>query len=199
MNNNNAVFQSFRSPDCDTFFNRTIILERHLTTCSEREKNVCPKNVYQTQKTLFDKLNCFGIEYTYEQNFLKNLVIFDFESICVQEESFKDTNTTKWMGEQVPISVSVSSSLVKEPVCICNSNPHHLVTSFICALENIALQSKAKIKRLFFDNETTIKKNWTAAWRNLPNVIIEESKQIWIIAITKIVPALSFCRSKRNS
>ena len=94
MNNINAVFQSFRCPNSDTFFNRTFNLERHLTTYSEREKNVYPKNVYQTQETLLDELDSFGIEYTYEQTLFKNLAIFDFESICVQEESFKDTETT---------------------------------------------------------------------------------------------------------
>ena len=67
VNNVNAVFQSFRCPNCDIFFNRTFILERHLTTCSERVKNVYPKNIYHTQKTLFDKLDSFGIKYTSEQ------------------------------------------------------------------------------------------------------------------------------------
>ena len=38
VNNINAVFQYFRCPNCDTFFKRTINLERHLTTCSERVK-----------------------------------------------------------------------------------------------------------------------------------------------------------------
>ena len=52
VNNINAVFQSFRCPDCDTFFNRTFNLERHLTTCSERVKNVYPRNVYQIRETL---------------------------------------------------------------------------------------------------------------------------------------------------
>ena len=94
VNNINAVLQTFRCPNCDTFFNRTFNLERHLTTCSERVKNVYPKNVYQTQETLFDKLDSFGIEYTHEQTLFKNLAIFDFESICVQEESFKATDTT---------------------------------------------------------------------------------------------------------
>ena len=37
------------------------------------------------------------------------------------------------------------------------TDPHHLVTSFIGALENLALQSKAVMKILFFDIKTTIK------------------------------------------
>ena len=167
VNNINAVFQSFRCPNCDTFFNRTFNLERNLTTCSERVKNVYPKNVYQTQETLFDKLNSFGIEYTHEQILFKNLAIFDFESICVQKESFKDTDTTKWIGRHIPISVSISSNLVKEPIFLCNSDPHHLVTSFIGALENLALQSKAIMKNLFFDIKKTINIKLRSIWEKL--------------------------------
>ena len=40
VSNINAVFQYFRCHNCDTFFNRNFILERHLTTCSERLKKV---------------------------------------------------------------------------------------------------------------------------------------------------------------
>ena len=116
VNNINAIFQSFRCHNCDTFFNRTFNLERNLTTCSERVKNIYPKNVYQTQETLFDQLDSFGIEYTNEQTLFKNLAIFHFDSICVQEESFKDTDTTKRIAKQIPISVSISSNLVKEPI-----------------------------------------------------------------------------------
>ena len=99
VNNINAVFQSFRCPNFDTFFNRTFNLERHLTTCSERVKNVYPMNVYQIRETLFDKPDSFAINYTSEQKLFKNLAIFDFESICVQEETFRDTNTTTWIGK----------------------------------------------------------------------------------------------------
>ena len=119
-------------------------------------KNVYPNNVYQTQGTLFDKLDCFGIEYTNEQTLFKSLAIFDFESIFVQKESFKDTDTTKWIGKHIPISVSISSNLVKEPIFLRNSDAHHLVTSFIDALENLAFRSKATMKNLFFVIETTV-------------------------------------------
>ena len=66
VNNINAVFPSFRCPNCDTFFNKTFILEQHLTTCSERVKNVYPRNGYQIREALFDKLDSFGITYTSE-------------------------------------------------------------------------------------------------------------------------------------
>ena len=157
VSNINAVFQSFRCPICDTFFSRAFNLERHLTTCSERVKKVYASNVYQIRETLFDKLDSFGIKYTSEQKLFKKLAIIDFESIFVQEETFRGTNTTTWIRKHVPISVSISSNLVEEPIFLYNSDPHHLVSSFIGALENLASQSKSKVKNLFLDIETTIK------------------------------------------
>ena len=47
-------------------------------------------------------------KYTSEQKLLKNLAKFDFKSICVQNETFRDTNTTTWIGKNVRISVSIS-------------------------------------------------------------------------------------------
>ena len=119
-------------------------------------KIVYPKNVYQIPENLFEKLDSFGIEYTNEQTLFKNLALFDFGSICVQEESFKDTDTTNWIGKHIPNSVSISSNLVKGPIFLCNSDPHHLVTSFIGAIEKLALQSEPIMKNLFFDIETTM-------------------------------------------
>ena len=157
VNNIKAVFQSFRCPNCETFFNKTFNLERNLTTCSEGVKNIYPRNVYQIRETLFDKLDSFSIKYTSEQKLSKNLAIIDFESVCVQEETFRDTTTTTWIKKHVPISVSISSNLVEEPIFLCNSDPHHLVASFTGVFKNLASQSKAKLKNLFLDIKTTIK------------------------------------------
>ena len=157
VNNINAVFQSFRCLNCDFFLKKTFNLERHLTTCTERVKNVYPRNVYQIRETLFDKLDSFSINYTSEQKLFKKFAILDFESICVQVENFRDTVTTTWIGKHVPITVSFSSTLVEEPIFLCNCDLHHLVASFVGVLENLAFQSKAKKKTLFLDIETTIK------------------------------------------
>ena len=102
-------------------------------------------------------MDSFSIKYTSEQKLFKNLAIFDFESICLQEETFRDTTTATWIGKHVQISVSVSSNLVEDPVFLCNSDPHNLVASFIRALEKLASQIKAKMKNLFLDVETTKK------------------------------------------
>ena len=57
----------------------------------------------------------------------------------------------------MPISVSISSNLIPEPIFLCNADPHHLISSFITAREGLVTQSKAHIKLNFFEVETAIK------------------------------------------
>ena len=71
--------------------------------CSEREKHIYPKNVYQLRETVFDKLDSFNIQYTDDQKLFNILAVFDFEYMCIPEEKFKNTGTTTWIGKHVPL------------------------------------------------------------------------------------------------
>ena len=153
----NSFFESFRCSSCDKIFSKTANLERHLITCSERVKHIYPKNVYQLRETLFEKLDSFNNPYREDQNLFKNLAVFDFESICVKEETYKETETTKWIRKHVPILVSISSNLIPEPIFLCNSDPCQLVSSFVSALEGRETQSKAQMTLRFIEVETAIK------------------------------------------
>ena len=154
VDNINALFKAFRCSTCETYFQETGNLELHLVRCSERVKHIYPKNVYQLQKTLFDKLESFDIQYTDDQQLFNNLAVFDFESICIPEEKFRNTETTTWIGKHVPISVSISSNLIAKPIFLCNSNARDLVESFIDGVEGLATQSKAQMKLKFLEIET---------------------------------------------
>ena len=152
----NSFFKSFRCSTCDTIFSKTGDLERHLITCSERVKHLYPKNVYRLRETFFQKFDSFNIPYKKDQKLLKNLAVSDFETISVKKETSKETETTKRIGKHVPISVLISSNLIPEPIFLCNSDPRHLVSSFISALEGLAMQSKAQMKWKFIGVETAI-------------------------------------------
>ena len=167
VDNIHALFKAFRCPTCDTYFQKTGNLERHLVGCSERVKHIYPKNVYQHRETLFNKLDPFGIQYTDYQKLFTNLVVFDFESICLPKENFKNTKTATWIGKHVLISVSISSNLIAKPIFLCNSNPSDLVESFIDAVEGLATQSKAQMKLKFLELETAIKSKLTRTLESL--------------------------------
>ena len=130
-------------------------------------KHIHPKNVYQFRETLFDKLDSFDIQYKDDQKLFINLAVFDFESICIPEEKFKNTQTTTWIGKHVPMSVSISSNLIAEPLFLCNSNPRDLVESFIDAVEGLATKSKAQMELKFLEVETVIKSRLTRTLESL--------------------------------
>ena len=98
----NSLFKFFRCSTCDTIFSKTGNLERHLITFDERFKHIYSKNVYQLRETLFEKLDSFNIPYREDQKLFENSGIFHFESICVKEETYEETETTNWNGKRVP-------------------------------------------------------------------------------------------------
>ena len=102
-------------------------------------------------------MDSFNIPYKEDQKLFKNMAVFDFEYICVKEETYKETETTKWIGKHVPISVSISSNLIPESIFLCNSDPRHLVSSFDSALEALETQSKAQMNLRFIEVETAVK------------------------------------------
>ena len=95
--------------------------------------------------------------YREDQKLFKNFAVFDFESVCVNEETYEETETTKRIRKDVHISVSISSNLMPEHIFLCNSDPRHLVSSFVSALESLATQRKAQKKIRFIEVETAIK------------------------------------------
>ena len=105
--NISALLRACHCPSCDQVINRAGNLEQHLPTFKERVERVFPKNVYQLRETLFDKLDWFIIPYADDQKLLKNMVVFDYESICSQEGTFRDADLTNWIGKHFPISVSI--------------------------------------------------------------------------------------------
>ena len=119
-----------------------------------------PKNVYQVRETLFDKLNSFSIPYTDNQKLFKKQAIFDIESIYMEDEKFKDTETTTWSGNNILIWVSASSNLMQKPIFFCIPKLCDLASSFIYGPEKLAKQSKAEVKMNFLYIETALKRDF---------------------------------------
>ena len=97
-------------------------------------KHNYPKNVYELRETLFDKSDAYKIPNKEQQKLFNNLAASDFEPICVKQGSYKEIETTKWIGKHVPISVCISSNLIQEPILfakpIRNTPPPPSYTNF---------------------------------------------------------------------
>ena len=85
------------------------------------------------------------------------MAIIDFESICVQEDKFRDIVTTNWIGKHARIFLSVSSKLIEQPNDLCKSNHRALVESFVDALDGLTTQSGEQTKFKFLEIETRVK------------------------------------------
>ena len=109
----NVPFKAYRCPSCDQF--EAGNLERHWTTCMEQVKQISLKKVHHLRETLFDKLGSFGIPCTDNQNFFNNMAIFKSESIYVENEIFKDIETTKWIEKHIPLLYRYRATWYKNP------------------------------------------------------------------------------------
>ena len=163
----NTFFKRFRCPSCDTFIKYVSNFNRHVKSCKDSVQHIYPKNVYALRDNLFDKLDAFGISYNDDKKLFKNVAIFDFESICVPTEELKDTNTTNWIGKHEPISVSISSNLIEEPVFLCDKDPKNLIVSFVEALEELANKSKTEMQTKFASIQEIINSRVKAIFEKL--------------------------------
>ena len=138
------------------FFNKSDNFIKHFLRCKDRVKHIYPKIVYELRKTLFEKLEGFNLPVSEGNKLFINLAIFDFESICVPTEELKETQTTTWIGKHVPISVSISSNLIVEPIFLYNKDPQNLIIDFVSNLELLAENSKLEKRTKFQDFEVAV-------------------------------------------
>ena len=113
--NINVLSKIFRCRSCDQFIKKAGSLKKHFTTCKERVKHIFLKNVYQLRRTLFDKLDSFGMPYTDNQTILNNMAAFDFELICVEDENLKVTETQHGLAITIQFPYQYRPTLQKNP------------------------------------------------------------------------------------
>ena len=94
--------------------------------------------------SLTNKLDIFGIKYTSELKLLKKFGNIGLWIEMFPKGYFQKPKMNNMDGEANPVSVTISSNIVNESIFLCNSNPYHLIASFVGTLENLASESKAK-------------------------------------------------------
>ena len=120
-------------------------------------KNAYPRGVYSLKETLFQKLENFSIAYPEDCTLFKNFAVFDFEAICDNSSEISSTATISWIRTHVPVSVSIFSNLMEEPILFCEDDPNRLIISFVAQLETLAAQNKADMRPKLLAVEAEIK------------------------------------------
>ena len=150
VKNIDQFLKKYRCDHCDKFFPKVSNYQRHLTVCTDRVSHRYPKRPYQLKETIFEKLT--NLEIPVQEFLYENLVVFDFESITVPDSTLPNSEMTRYIGKHVPISVSIFSNLLSEPIFICNSDPRLLVSKFIEELVILSQSSSQQLRQLFQKN-----------------------------------------------
>ena len=112
----NKFLKRFRCYIFDQYFDRSFNLLRHMQNCSEKTIHRYPTGAYLSSETIFARLDDIKINVPQELRLFSHLIVFDFESITVPDNTLRDTDLTSWIGKNVPISVSIASNLFKDPI-----------------------------------------------------------------------------------
>ena len=67
------------------------------------------------------------------------------------ENNSESNNSSTCVGKHEPISVSISSNLLKTPIFFCDPEPIKVVTQFVDALENLANESRDQMQSQLAD------------------------------------------------
>ena len=164
----NKFLKKFRCYVCDQFFDRSFNLLRHMQNCSENTQHKYPTGAYQLSETIFERLEDVNINVPQELRLFSHLIVFDFESITVPDSTLKNTDLTSWIGKHVPISVSISSNLLSEPIFICNEDPLQLIRDFVSSLSSIAEKSTLLMREKLDDFVLVLEEKYWALRQLVP-------------------------------
>ena len=105
---------------------------------------------------MFEKLEGFKFPVSEDNKRFKNLVVFDFESICVPTKKLQEIQTTTWIVKHVAISIFIPSNLIDEPIFLFKKDPKNLIMVFVSNLELLAEKSKLELRTKFQDIEVSV-------------------------------------------
>ena len=142
----NKFLKKFRCCICDQYFDRSFNLLRHMQNFSKNMQHKYTTGVYQLSETVFERLGDAKNNVPLDLRLFSRLIIFDFESITVPDNTIRNTELTPWIGKHVPINLSITSNQLTQPIFLCNEDPLQLIRNFVSSLTNIAEKSTILIR-----------------------------------------------------
>lgn len=134
-----AYASKYQCRTCERHFNVVCSLHRHQRTCKGLTKYEFPGGFYTSPKTVFDKLEEYGIDVPRKERIFPWFVVYDFEAMLVP---ILDEGTEKltWTAKHVPISVSICSNVddLTDPRCLVDPDIDSLVGFMFEYMQSIA-------------------------------------------------------------
>ena len=81
ISNLNAYTQKYQCPSCQMHFKYVQSMKRHSLKCQGRTKHRFPGGFYSSPKSIFDKLEEYGIVVPAEERIFPWFLVFDFEEM----------------------------------------------------------------------------------------------------------------------
>lgn len=129
ISNFNAYTTQFRCKTCHRHFS---IMKRHQWTCTGKTKRKIPGGFYSNSKSVFDKLDQFGIYVEDKDRLYEWFLVYDFEFILLPMK-IKNNDNLEYTEHHVPISITICSNVNKhtESHYIFEQNADDLVQKMV--------------------------------------------------------------------
>ena len=142
-----AYSGKIQCPSCSRLFSRKNMLRNHMRICSNTKKCFFPGGFFQSQKTVFEELEDFGVFVPENLRLYPFFAVFDFEAMLVKSAD-RVSEKLKFTYRHHPISVSINSNVAEytEPIHHVSANLEDLLKNMLSSLQKIAVAAEAKTR-----------------------------------------------------
>ena len=144
--------RSFRCGKCNKLFPTFYRQRRHSATCDAATRDIYVGGAFESNRTIFDKLEDFGIDIPSELRFYPYRACFDIECALVRDTGVDNSARVEFSAKHLLASISVCSNVPghEQPTCLISTGcEKDLVKRFIEAITEIADISNELMRERF--------------------------------------------------
>lgn len=143
IKNINAYTHKHQCRNCDKLFKTLHKCKLHEPKCHNTTKYQFPGGYFNLSKTIFERLEEYGINTNPEERFNDWFLCFDFESLLIKLDS-QEEGKLKFTQYHHPVSVSICSNVdgYREARCFIDNSLEHLLKQMKMYMSSISNKVK---------------------------------------------------------
>ena len=144
--------RSFRCGKCNKLFPTLYRQRRHTATCDAATRDIYVGGAFEPNRTIFDKLEDFGIDIPSELRFYPYRACFDIECALVRDTGVDNSARVEFSAKHLLASISVCSNVPghEQPTCLISTGcQKELVKRFIEVITEISDISNGLMRETF--------------------------------------------------